>query len=848
LDLLSPIRVSAPRVEAAIAKAMPRRDTDAADEGRLRVRIAETAGEAQTDPKPSEGWKDLAGLLPETVERMRAAIAARPITSTTLARRIDGLEDLYVERRRILELRGAQAPIHDAFGVRDASQAELRFEIGRREAALARALATRGFGSIDDFDRATAAYAASFAGIAAVEALATLGRFERIVAAEVAKANDAEHVAGLAAALAGTDVSRLLTSAQQREVGALWIAEPHAPAIRERRALDGAAATERAEAHRQLDALTVAYPILSLPGIDRETIALAPPERLRGVLLGLLEDQTDAIETLRKDLCPELALGLDEAVRAAKRDLGVATGSIHDLVIDDRIRAGADARAGKALALAGISTALALVSGGTAGLVSIAASGAALGAGVFQAMNELHAYELAHAAHTTELLTEKPELGWVVLAIASAGLDAAAAYSALKAIRPAAAAFHATRDVARLERQITELVAIDAKLRSNVVRAARAQKRLAAAFDDLLELTHRMYSSPIPPEVIARGARVVFHLLERGAISFDSFRHGLKAHAIAVEIRAVPEETLRRIFDASEIAAREIDAHGRTLGMSRGQVHAIVHAWAHSPEPMTPSAIHSEMTRWAAPPPTLDAALSTAASNRIADAVGDLDAIDLADLETAVELASDLGPVEAAVAGRRAGERLAREADAAPLASFPEIAGVARQLGGDVERSVLEGFAGRTRKEIAVMRTYGSGRQSRAVAALRAAADDAGLDIHTLLRRSGPPPSLDTMSRGARRALKEIDSGARAVWVGSRAEAEAILAAYPSLVDTGGWGLPMIKDLLREGKNLTYHWDDVFGPKGYLLHHTPPNPHRFERHLQLHMKDGRTARVFFRGT
>lgn len=52
------------------------------------------------------------------------------------------------------------------------------------------------------------------------------------------------------------------------------------------------------------------------------------------------------------------------------------------------------------------------------------------------------------------------------------------------------------------------------------------------------------------------------------------------------------------------------------------------------------------------------------------------------------------------------------------------------------------------------------------------------------------------------------------------------------------------KDFLG-GKGNTYHWDDTFGPDGYLLDHGPGNPDAQMPHLQIHPPKGSVIRIFF---
>src|SRR5215472_16782481 len=70
----------------------------------------------------------------------------------------------------------------------------------------------------------------------------------------------------------------------------------------------------------------------------------------------------------------------------------------------------------------------------------------------------------------------------------------------------------------------------------------------------------------------------------------------------------------------------------------------------------------------------------------------------------------------------------------------------------------------------------------------------AGIDVRAALRRSRTPPSLESLSPGARGAIKQIEHGQTDITVRSRKEAEEVLTRFPDLVDTGDWGFDMINE------------------------------------------------------
>lgn len=234
--------------------------------------------------------------------------------------------------------------------------------------------------------------------------------------------------------------------------------------------------------------------------------------------------------------------------------------------------------------------------------------------------------------------------------------------------------------------------------------------------------------------------------------------------------------------------------------------------------------------------------------DRVRRAFGDLDdrvEYRQCDLAAVVALAEKMGSETLAFVRAKLAKRLAEDAGSVSLVELAEVAQAARKVGPEAEQAVGAAFKERIKREVMRVRDLPEGpQQSRAARELRAAADAAEIDIAAMLRRDKAPP-LQSLSLEAHKTIRRINRGEGEIAVGSRAVAEEVLSQYPELAETSNWGWPMIKSLLKDGKRLTFHWDDEFGPDGFLVNHGPDNPHRDVPHLQFERQKGKIVRVFF---
>lgn len=200
------------------------------------------------------------------------------------------------------------------------------------------------------------------------------------------------------------------------------------------------------------------------------------------------------------------------------------------------------------------------------------------------------------------------------------------------------------------------------------------------------------------------------------------------------------------------------------------------------------------------------------------------------DLRQALEIAERMGPAEHAHVRARVAARVAEDVATVEYEQLAALLKLRSRLGDEV-RGVEAALTQRLRAEVRALRDMPQdSRKVTKLDRLRAALDDAGVDLHGYLATRGPKPSLSAEATRAYRALMRGDD---VVYVKTRAEAEAIVGQFEGLVDTGGWGWPQIKRLLRRKKEDTYHWDVEFGADGWLVGHDRKCGHADIAHVQI---------------
>lgn len=173
----------------------------------------------------------------------------------------------------------------------------------------------------------------------------------------------------------------------------------------------------------------------------------------------------------------------------------------------------------------------------------------------------------------------------------------------------------------------------------------------------------------------------------------------------------------------------------------------------------------------------------------------------------------------------------------------------AAEIGPDLAARYLELAKQRLARELHAIDGLPSARTKQARAALlRKVAGELDIDLRETLLPDGPRPPLSSLSKEAQTAVRAIRSSERSLHVSSRAVAEEVLSQFGELVETPHWPKSRIRQLFRNGEDLTYHWDVEMEESGVLRHHDAADVHGRKRHLELHLEEDVDVRVFFEGS
>lgn len=264
-------------------------------------------------------------------------------------------------------------------------------------------------------------------------------------------------------------------------------------------------------AQSQVQGLAGEHPIFQEEGlpldkrIDKAALAKASESELVGLLQGHIQNrQKDVAEArARIDEKPELIYKMDKLMPTFYVQQGIRPGSIHDMIIQDKMKEDAILKLVKGIAMAVVAVALAVVSFGTATPAIVAAGAAFAGAGLgtYMALEEYQEYteqkDLADVG-----LADDPSMVWLVIAVVGAAFDMGAAVKAVKVLAPAAKALNAGGDLAEFTKAVRALEKaneIEAKVARAAERAAAARHSFAEASEELTKaMAGKMYSFPGP--------------------------------------------------------------------------------------------------------------------------------------------------------------------------------------------------------------------------------------------------------------------------------------------------------------------------------------------------------------
>lgn len=445
-----------------------------------------------------------------------------------------GLFRLYQRHRDTAALETAYATntVNDGSGLApDTSQSDA----ASRE--LEAALHANGFADVHAFEALVRQYERDFEAGAAEVVLAMLERYKTMLSAEATRYRSREAVDALHKQLGGFRGHHRAEEAAVAEHGkAVMRAEFSLVASRSKTDAVASAGHRVAEAEalasQDLDSLSAIHPVLRDDGLpdsrrlDRSALAAASAEQLGPMLERHLAQRLADIAQVRALVAsnPGAVYKMDRLFPQFYAALGIATGSVFDLIVQDKRHRDAAEKILDAVGLAVLATALSVASFGTATPALAAAAGTAgAGVGVYTAYQDYQAYgeqnDLADVGFTS-----RGSVGWLIVSFVGAGLDVGGAASAVHAAKtanairvlaPAAEAIDAGGDLADFTKAVHALEAageLDARAARAAERAAAARAELAAAARDLVGATSGKLNAILGPFTDPAVYKAIFNL------------------------------------------------------------------------------------------------------------------------------------------------------------------------------------------------------------------------------------------------------------------------------------------------------------------------------------------------
>lgn len=534
--------------------------------------------------------QDLAALESD-LERYRIALADRQkaeASRTAVVNKLLGLEEVYQLYLRFLSHSTIEATqpgvrIAEEIGKKAGFEVETSDDLRKQlEAQLAR----YKFASIAEFAAYIAKFEDAFEEGAARVALDVLEKYAGRLYKEQQRYQDPYEVQILYGKLGGFRAQYAVfennariwndyAAQHNRDVQQEGIAGNgtiHAsPPTREQAGAFEKATAAMAQAQATIQALSSQYPIFAeddLPvdkRLDKSRLAQASENQLAGVLLSHIADRTAVVNEARSQIegKHELIYKMDKLMPAFYARMDVRPGSIHDMIIRDKMRGDAIKKLVVGIVLAIVAIALSVISFGTAtpALVAAGASIGAAGIGTFMALDEYENYSQQHALADASLAT-RPNAIWLVLAIIGAGVDIAVAVRAMRALGPAADALATGGDLADFTEAVEALrktKEIDERIAAIAERAGAARKSYAAAKEELQAALGKAYSIPGPftdPQVYRGLIKMAAAKIRLGGYSLVSFINELANLRLAAKLAAMSPEELVRAKEAFEQGER----------------------------------------------------------------------------------------------------------------------------------------------------------------------------------------------------------------------------------------------------------------------------------------------------
>lgn len=367
------------------------------------------------------------------------------------------------------------------------------------------ALRANGFTHVREFEALIRQYERDFEAGAAEVVLAMLDRYKSTLTAEAARYRSREAVQALHAKLGGFRGHHRAEEAAVAEHGRTVMGMQFGigasrPTVGDVTQAGQRVAEAEAQAAGDLESLAADHPVLRDGGLpdsrrlDRTALASASPDQLGPMLERNLAQRLADISQVRAQVSghPSAVYKMDRLFPQFYAALGIPSGSVFDLIIEDKRHRDASEDILGAIGLMVLAAALSAASFGTATPALAAAAGmAGAGVGAYTAYQDYQAYveqnDLADLG-----FTDQASVGWLIVSFVGAGVDIGGAASAAKAARtanairvlkPFAEAVDAGGDVAEFTKAVQALEAAG----ELETKAARAAERAAASRAEMVK-------------------------------------------------------------------------------------------------------------------------------------------------------------------------------------------------------------------------------------------------------------------------------------------------------------------------------------------------------------------------
>jgi hypothetical protein len=539
---------------------------------------------------------DLGGFA-ASLDRYIAEMAARGLQSAgreKVHNKLIGLEAVYEQYKLWKTLlmtasmssglaHGGGSPQSAGAGLQTALQA------GKMQQELETQLQAHGFKGIDDFSAWIARYEAAFEQEAANIAKDILAKYAGKLYRESEHYKNQDEARDLHRGLSGfrasyaelepnariwNDYVRAQQKASEQSripgQGHVKTSDYTSTTAAEAEAARKKALEAKASAQTQFKGLSGDHPVFEEEGlpdekkIDKVALARASETQLGGLLQAQIQRRMKDVEEAKDqiDKKPELIYKMDELMPQFYAQQGIRPGSIHYKIIQDKMRSDAIVKIVKGLAIALVAVALAAITFGAATPAIVAAGAAIFVAGLsgYQAYESYQEYveekKLADVGFAKD-----PSVVWLVIAIAGAALDMAAAVRAVNALGAAAKALDAGGDLAdftKLVRALEREKRITSEIARASEKAATARKGFAEASAEYAKATAvKMYGFPGPLvdlDVYPSVVKMAREAIKAKIGDAQKFIEEIKLARVRAKLRDLTLEDLAQVKQAWEEA------------------------------------------------------------------------------------------------------------------------------------------------------------------------------------------------------------------------------------------------------------------------------------------------------